>query len=92
GVALSAADGRNITVTYTAGGFTGSSLTDFGIGATSGTTYGGTINLNYTAPSGVSGTVAFTQASGLSASNAIAATGTQVSAIDISTVTGANAA
>ncbi|MDT9165779.1 hypothetical protein RSW31_25195, partial [Escherichia coli] len=65
---------------------------DFGIGATSGTTYGGTINLNYTAPSGVSGTVAFTQASGLSASNAIAATGTQVSAIDISTVTGANAA
>lgn len=92
GVALTAADGRNITVTYAVGGFTGSSLTDFGIGATSGTTYGGTINLNYSAPSGVSGTVAFTQAGGLSASNAIAATGTQVSAIDISTVGGANSA
>ena len=92
GVALTAADGRNITVTYAAGGFTGSSLTDFGIGATSGTTNGGTINLAYTAPAGVSGTVTFTQAAGLVASNAIAATGTQVSAIDISTVGGANSA
>ena len=92
GVSLAAADGRNITATYAAGTFTGSSLTDFGIGATSGTTYGGTLNINYTAPSGVSGSVVFAQAGGLNSTTAIAATGTQVNAIDISTVNGANSA
>jgi flagellin len=92
GVALTAADGRNITVSYAAGTFTASDLTDFGIGATSGTTYGGTINVNYVAPTGTTGSVAFVQAGGLNSSTAIAATGTAISAVDISSVAGANAA
>ena len=92
GVSLAAADGRNITLTYAAGGFTGSNLTDFGIGATTGTTYGGTLNINYIAPPGTSGSVVFAQTGGLTSTTAIAATGTAVSSIDISTVNGANAA
>jgi len=92
GVSLAAADGRNVTVSYAAGGFTTSTLLDFGIGATSGTTYGGTVNINYVAPTGTTGNVVFAQAAGLVSTTAIAATGTAVSAIDISTVAGANAA
>ena len=92
GVTLAAADGRNVTLSYAAGGYTGSSLTDFGVGAASGTTYGGTLNIQYTAPTGTTGSVVFAQAAGLVSSTAIAATGTAVSAIDISTVAGANAA
>jgi len=92
GVTLTAADGRNVTLSYAAGGYTGSSLTDFGVGAVSGTTYGGTVNVNYTAPTGTTGSVVFAQTGGLASTTAIAATGTAVSAIDISTVAGANAA
>ena len=92
GVSLAAADGRNVTLGFAAGGFTGSNLADFGIGATAGTTYGGTLNVNYTAPSGITGSVAFAQAGGLNTSNAITSTGTAISAVDISTVGGANAA
>ncbi|MDE2296660.1 MAG: flagellin [Burkholderiales bacterium] len=92
GVSLAAADGRNITASYAAGGYTGSSLTDFGIGAVSGTTYGGTVNVNYVAPTGTTGSVVFAQTGGLTSSNAIAATGTAMSAVDISSVAGANAA
>ena len=92
GVTLSAADGRNVTLSYAVGGYTGSSLTDFGVGAVSGTTYGGTVNVNYTAPTGTTGSVVFAQTGGLASTTAIAATGTAVSAIDISTVAGANAA
>ena len=91
GVSLTAADGRNITVTYAAGAFTGSNLTDFGIGVTSGTTYAATINLNYQAPSGVTSAVTFGGA--LAAiTGTVAATGTAVSALDISTAGGANTA
>ena len=90
GVALTAADGRNISLAYAAGTFTGSAEADFGLSTT--TMAGGTLNLSYTAPSGVSGSVAFAQAGGLNTSIAIAGTGTAVSAIDISTVAGANAA
>ena len=92
GVTLTAADGRNVTLSYAAGGYTGSSLTDFGVGAASGTTYCGTVNINYTAPTGTTGSVVFAQTGGLASTTAIAATGTAVSAIDISTVAGANAA
>ena len=92
GVSLGAADGRNITLSYAAGGYTGSSLTDFGVGAVSGTTYGGKVNINYTAPTGTTGNVVFAQAAGLVSTTAIAATGTAISAVDISTVAGANAA
>jgi flagellin len=90
GVSLSAADGRNISLAYAAGTFTGSAAADFGLSATALT--GGSLNLSYTAPSGVSGSVAFAQTGGLTASLAIAGTGTAVSAIDVSTVAGSNAA
>ena len=92
GVTLTSADGRNVTLGYAAGGYTGSSLTDFGVGAVSGTTYGGSVNISYTAPTGTTGSVVFAQTGGLASTTAIAASGTAVSAIDISTVAGANAA
>jgi flagellin len=91
GVSLSAADGRNVTVAYTAGTFTNSTEADFGLAASA--TTGGSLNISYAAPSGTSGSVAFTQAGGLNGPPiAIASTGTAVSAMDISTVGGANAA
>ena len=90
GVSLSAADGRNIALGYAAGTFTASTAADFGLSATAIT--GGTLNLSYAAPSGISGSVVFAQAGGLSSTTAITGTGTAVSAIDISSVAGANAA
>jgi flagellin len=90
GVSLTAADGRNISLVYAPGGFTGSAAADFGLSATA--TTGGTLNLSYSAPTGTSGSVVFAQAGGLNSTTAIASTGTAVSAMDISTVGGANAA
>jgi len=90
GVSLSAADGRNISLAYGVGTFAGSSAADFGLSATAIT--GGTLNISYSAPSGVSGSVVFAQTGGLSPSIAITGTGTAVSALDISTVAGSNAA
>jgi flagellin len=90
GVSLTAADGRNISLAYAPGGFTTSAAADFGLSATP--TTGGTLNISYSAPIGVSGSVVFAQTGGLNSTNAIAATGTAVSAMDISTVGGANAA
>jgi len=87
GVSLTAADGRNVTVAYTAGGFTGSALADFGLAAAA--TTGSTINVSYKAPAGVTGNVTWTGAFN-PGPNAIAATGTAMSAIDISTLAGAN--
>jgi flagellin len=88
GVQLTAADGRNITYSFAANG-TGADEADLGLAA-SGTT-GGTLNVTYKAPAGVSGSMTFTGAFDPGAT-AIAATGTAVAAIDISTVSGANAA
>ena len=90
GVGLSAADGRNISLGYAAGTFPGSTAADFGLPATAIT--GGTLNISYAAPSGISGSVVFAQTGGLAGSTAIAATGTAVAAIDIASVIGANAA
>jgi len=92
GVALSAADGRNVTLAFAAGTFTGSTSADFGIAATAVGTTGGTLNVNYSAPTGTTGTVAFAQTGGLTSTTAIASTGTAVSAIDVSSVDGANKA
>jgi flagellin len=89
GVSLAAADGRNITTSYTAGGFTASTVADFGLGA-AGTT-GATINVTYNAPAGTTGNMTWTGAFD-PGPNAIAATGTAISAVDISTSAGANAA
>ena len=90
GISLTAADGRNVAVSYAAGGFTTSAAADFGLPAAS--TTGGTLNMSYSAPTGVSGSVVFAQTGGLTSTTAIASTGTAVAAMDISTVAGANAA
>ena len=88
GVSLAAADGRNVTLAYSAGAATASTIADLGLGPV-GTT-GGTLNLTYAAPAGTTGDVVFGGA--FASTNAIAATGTAISAVDISTVAGANAA
>ncbi len=88
GLELRAADGRNITVGgFAAGTNTAATLADWGLGAAA--TQGATINLNYSAPAGVSGSVTFTGAFN-PGSTPIAANGVAVNAIDISTVSGAS--
>jgi len=90
GVSLTAADGRNIAVSaFSAGTATAATIADFGLAPAA--TTGATLNIDYVAPSGVSGTVSASGAWTLAANN-IASTGTAVSAIDISSVSGANAA
>ena len=89
GVSLAAADGRNITVAnFAAGGATGAALASYGLAA-AGTT-GASINVTYSAPSGTTGNVVF--AGAFANTTAIAATGTSISAIDVSTADGANTA
>jgi flagellin len=89
GVSLAAADGRNVTVAFAIGGATGTTIADFGLAAAA--TTGGTVNLSYEAPAGVTGAMTFTGAFN-PGSTAIAATGTALSAVDISTLSGANTA
>jgi flagellin len=88
GVSLTASDGRNITVAFAAGSATGATIADFGLAPAA--TTGGTINLTYQAPNGVTGNVVF--AGAFAATDAITATGTAISAVDISTLAGANSA
>jgi flagellin len=88
GVSLTAADGRNVSVAFAAGSATAATIADFGIGPVG--TYGGTINMTYQAPAGITGNMTF--AGAFASTNAIAATGTAISAVDISTTQGANAA
>ena len=90
GVSLQAVDGRNVSLTYAVGTFTTSTAADFGLSATA--LSGGTVNVNYAAPTGTSGNVVFAQAAGFAGTTAIAATGTAIGAVDISSVNGANAA
>lgn len=88
GVALKAADGRNITVgTFAAGSATGADLASFGLGAAA--TTGASIDINYKAPQGVGGTISFTGAFS-PAAQAITQTGTALSAVSVATVSGAN--
>lgn len=86
GVALSAADGRNITVAFAAGD--AATIADYGLAAAA--TTGSTINLTFQAPSGVGGNVTFDTGAFDPGAQAIAATGTAISAVDISSVSGAN--
>jgi flagellin len=65
-------------------GFTNSGVADFGLAAAG--TAGGTVNVSYTAPTGTTGSVVFAQTGGFINTTAIAATGTAVNALDISTV------
>jgi len=87
GVALTAADGRNIIVAAGTG-----AVADYGLAV--GTT-GSTLDITYTAPAGTTGTVAFTNATGTSfdpADATIAATGTALNALSIATQGGATTA
>ncbi|NBW49599.1 MAG: flagellin [Betaproteobacteria bacterium] len=90
GVSLKAADGRNIDISgFTLGSAVATTIADFGLAPAA--TTGGTLNIDYVAPTGVTGTVSSTGAWALAATN-IAQTGTAVNALDISTVAGANSA
>jgi flagellin len=88
GVSLAAADGRNVATAFALGTAVGTTIADFGMAA-AGTT-GATLNVTYQAPAGITGSVVFGGA--FSNTTAIAATGTAVSAIDVSTVSGAQTA
>ena len=80
GVKLVAADGRNITTTFTT-----VTATQFGMAAAD--TTGAAIDISYQAPAGTTGNVVF--AGAFANTTAIAKTGTAISAIDISTAGGA---
>ena len=84
GVTLTAADGRNITTSFTT-----VAAAEFGMAA-AGTT-GATINVAYQAPSTVTGSVSWTGAFAPSSAT-IAATGTAISAINVLTATSATSA
>lgn len=92
-IKLTAADGRNIDVSFAAGGATGAALADIGLGGVGATTWG-SYALNYVGTGSV--VVAGSAATGVkgvaNGTTASAATGTAVSAIDISTLSGANTA
>jgi len=89
GLDLLAADGRNITTAFTGGG--SATNADYGIAADA--TTGGSLDMTYKAPTGVTGAVQFsTGFDAAFADETIAATGTALNAIDIGTVSGANAA
>jgi len=89
GVSLAASDGRNITVgSFAVGTYTTSTIADFGLAAAA--TTGASINLNYVAPSGVTGNMTFTNWT--PGTQTIASTGTSVSAMDVSTVANAKLA
>ena len=92
GVSLGASDGRNITTSYAVGTYTGSGVADFGLGAAA--TTAGSVNVTYVAPTGTTGNVVFATAGsvGLNATGTVAGTGTALTAVDISTVNGANLA
>jgi flagellin len=77
-----------VTLAFAAGAATSATIADLGLNAVG--TYGATVNVNYQAPAGTSGNVVF--AGAFANTTAVAATGTSVSAIDISSVNGANAA
>jgi len=89
GVDLIAADGRNITTAFTAGN--AATAADYGLAADA--TTGGTLDITYKAPTGVTGAFQFTTGFDAAfADQTITATGTALNAIDIGTVSGANAA
>ncbi|MEQ8514154.1 MAG: flagellin [Chromatocurvus sp.] len=93
GLQLVAADGRNVTVTFTDTDTTGGSLTDIGLdGLTSGDTVGSTLDFTFLAPDEVDTSVEFGGAFQSAPSYSVGSTGTALSAVDISTVPGSNLA
>ena len=94
GIKLTAADGRNIVAGALAGASTWTAA-ELGLGgAVLGATTAGTVDINYQSPSGNAATAVTVAVAGgfTTGSQSIASTGTAISAIDISTVTGANTA
>jgi len=92
GLELRAADGRNITTTFVGGNATPATEADYGLAAAG--TQAATLDITYKAPDDVSGSVDFNGAletAGLT-DGTIADTGTALSAVDISDVSGANKA
>ena len=99
GITLTASNGSNITAQFTAGtvatGATGSLATDYGLGAVVGTagaakTTASTVNINYVAPSGVSGSLSFTGGGLANTAYAIGSTGNAVSTLTVDTVAASN--
>jgi flagellin len=91
-IKLTAADGRNITVsTLTLGSATNAALQDVGLNGAAATT-AGTVNLSYQAPSGLAVTSLDFTLTGFTNNKVVASTGTAISAIDVTTVQNANAA
>lgn len=92
---LTAADGRNIAVSWAVGTATGSALSDLGLGGAgvAATNYG-SYSLSYTGTAGL--TIAGSAAAGVKgqANNTVlsAATGTAISASNVQTIAGSNAA
>lgn len=94
GIKLTAADGRNI-VAGALGGATQWTAGELGLGGSVlGATTAGTVDINYQSPSGNAATAVTVAVAGgfTTGSQTIASTGTAISAIDISTVTGAETA
>ena len=93
GLTLSAADGRNVAISWAAGTATNSVQADLGLGGVAATTYG-SYNVSYTGTDTV--TVAGSAAAGVKGladgATASSATGVAVHNIDISTLGGANSA
>ena len=92
-ISLRAADGRNISMAYSAGSFTGSSELDFGLPSLLVPIVNtATVTLRYVAPAGTTGGVTVVQAGLLNNTLQIASQGTTLNQLDVSTVAGANAA
>jgi flagellin len=89
-VNLSSQTGETIVVAgFAAGGATGATLADYGLG---GITHAvGTVNVNYVAPAGVTNNVVFAGA-GFASTTAIAATGTSIAASSVTSVANSNQA
>ncbi len=98
GITLTASNGSNITAQFTAGsGTTASVATDYGLGGVVGTagaakTTASTVNINYVAPSGVSGSLSFTGGGLANTAYAIGSTGNAVSTLTVDTVAASNSA
>jgi flagellin len=92
-IALSAADGRNITFSFADTDTTGIAAQDVGLGTIAATTYG-SYSMNYVGTGSVvvAGTGTAAAKGVANGTTASAATGVAVSAVDIGTVDGANAA
>lgn len=94
GIKLTAADGRNIAASFAAGTATGATAASVGLGTVGAQTTVGSYTIDYKGTAGltIAGSGAAADKGFANAVTNSAATGTAISAVDISTVGGANAA